>query len=311
MKNAVWRFFGSIGIIVTVFFVIILIFAFKGMNSFYDGPAVIKKEALLVLDLRGIIIDGRRFLKELRRYRDDDNIKGVIVRIDSPGGVVGPSQEIFAELKKTREELKKPVIASVNGVAASGAYYAAVAADKIITNPGSIMGSIGVIMEFANLEGLYSWAKIQRYSLKTGKYKDAGADYRRMTEDERHLLQGMIDEVLEQFVKAVADGRKLTADRVRQIADGRIITGETSVKLGLADQVGTFSDAVKIAGEMSGLGAEPELFMPQLERPSPFDLLRSFEEEDNGENSISKVIDQVTQRQLLGKPLFLMPGVAL
>lgn len=311
MKNAVWRFFGAIGIVVTVFFIIILVFAFKGMNSLYDGPAVIKKEALLVLDLRGIIIDGRRFLKELRRYRDNDNIKGVIVRIDSPGGVVGPSQEIFAELKKTREELKKPVIASVNGVAASGAYYAAVAADKIITNPGSIMGSIGVIMEFANLEGLYSWAKIQRYSLKTGKYKDAGADYRRMTDDERHLLQDMIDEVLEQFVKAVADGRKLTVDRVRQIADGRIITGETSVKLGLADQVGTFSDAVKIAGEMSGLGAEPELFVPQLDRPSPFDLLRSFEEEDNGENSISKVIDQVTQRQILGKPLFLMPGVTL
>lgn len=282
-----------------------------------ETPAALgNKGAVMVLDLRGMIIDGKKILTALRKYRGEKNVKAILVRIDSPGGVVGPSQEIYAELKRTREEYKIPIVASVNGLAASGAYYSAVAADKIVTNPGSMLGSIGVIIEFANLEELYKWAKIKRYSLKTGRYKDAGAEYRDMTDDEKNLFQSMINEVLEQFIKAVAEGRKLDVEKVRAIADGRVITGETAVKMGLADSLGTYTDALRLAGELGGLGADPETFIPSTEKHSPWDFFRDLEDEEQtsfskigGMDSLTNLFDRVTARELTGKPLFLMPGV--
>jgi protease-4 len=268
----------------------------------------------MVLDLKGMIVDGKKLLTALRKYRKEESVKAVLLRIDSPGGVVGPSQEIFAELKRTREEFKIPVVATVNGMAASGAYYSAVAADKIVTNPGSMLGSIGVIIEFANLEELYKWAKIKRYSLKTGRYKDAGAEYRDMTEDERNLFQSMINEVLNQFIKAVADGRKLEFEKVKGIADGRVFTGETAVKLGLADQIGTYTDALRIAGELGGLGKDPKVFVPPTEKHSPFEMLMNYQDEEEEDavsavGAVSKIFDRVTARELVGKPLFMMPGM--
>src|SRR5690606_11268816 len=145
------------------------------------------------------------------------------------------------ELKRTKEEFGKPIVASCNSLAASGAFYAAMGADKIIVNPGTLVGSIGVIIEFANLEKLYDWAKIERYALKTGPYKDAGAEYRKLTDAERALFQGTLDEVLSQFVGAIASGRKMDEDRVRKFADGRIFTGQWAVDEGFADKVGTYS----------------------------------------------------------------------
>lgn len=265
----------------------------------------IGKASLLYLDLDGIILDGKDFLENLRKYAAEDHIKGVLIKINSPGGVVGPSQEIYSELKRIREELKKPVVVSCNALAASGAYYAAVAADKIITNPGTLMGSIGVIMEFANLEKLYDWAHINRYSIKTGAYKDAGADYRPMTQDEKALFQDMINEVLEQFKKAVMEGRKLDRDVVDKYADGRIFVGETAVKLGFADQVGTFEDARRLAGEMAGLGKDPELFKPKKKRENIFELLGDASSE---ESRFEKLAGRILNLDLSGRPLYLMPG---
>ncbi len=312
MRNSVWKFFGVIGIIVTIFFVLTVILVGKGMNEMMGDrfPAVLKKDSILVLDLRGVIMDGRKFLHDLRKYRDNKEIKGVLVRIDSPGGVVGPSQEIYSELKRVRDELKKPVVVSISGLAASGGFYSAVAADWIVTTPGAIVGSIGVIMEFANLEGLYDWAKVKRYSLTTGKFKDTGAEYRKMNEEEKSYLQGMINEVLSQFIAAVADGRKIPEDKVRLIADGRIVTGAGALKLGLVDQVGTFTDAVRKIGALTNLGDDPELYTPVPERPSPLDFLKSFDggEEDTESKAVGKIIDAVVRRELIGKPLFLMPG---
>lgn len=318
MKNAFVRFFASVGIMVTVFFVVVIFLVNKGlMNLSGEQPLNFdKKGVVMVLDLRGMIMDGKRVLNPLRKYKDEESVKAILLRVDSPGGVVGPSQEIYAELKRVREELKKPVIVSVSGLAASGAYYAAVAADKIVTNPGSMLGSIGVIIEFANLEELYKWAKIKRYSLKTGRYKDAGAEYRGMTDDEKNLFQSMINEVLEQFIKAVAEGRKLSVDKVRAVADGRVITGETAVQLGLADQLGTYSDALALAGELAGLGKDPEVFTPAAERPHPLDFLSGYAEDAEetsksplGQGALSDLFDHVTARELVGRPLFLMPGV--
>src|SRR5690606_7819038 len=139
------------------------------------------------------------------KYREEDHIKAVVVQVNSPGGVVGPSQEIYSEIVRTREEYKKPVVFSCLGLAASGAYYAAAGADKFVVNPGCMVGSIGVIMQFANLEKLLSWAKIERYALKTGAFKDTGAEYRPMGAEERAMLEDLLNSVLGQFKKAIVD----------------------------------------------------------------------------------------------------------
>jgi protease-4 len=177
---------------------------------------------------------------------------------------------------------------------------------------------MGVIMEFANLEKLYDWAKVSRYVIKTGAYKDSGAEYRSMRDDERALFQSMADEILGQFKKAVAEGRKLTLEKVTQYADGRVFTGETAVKLGFADEVGTFDDAVKMAGQMAGLGEEPELFEPPPKRPSLQDILSEVRSRVSApragvdtvgfDSAIGGIVNRVLRPELLGKPLFLMPG---
>ncbi|MCH2533047.1 MAG: signal peptide peptidase SppA [Bdellovibrionales bacterium] len=298
------KFFTVIGVIVSVMFVFSLLGAFFGLSKFGSIQGTVTENSILYLDLDGVIIDGKTFLKNLRKYRDDKHIKGVVVRVNSPGGVVGPSQEIYAELKRVREEWQKPVVVTVSSVAASGAYYAAIAANKVIVNPGSMLGSIGVIMEFANLEGLYNWANIKRFALKTGPYKDSGAEYRPMREDEKQLFQNLIDGVHTQFIDAVVESRKLEENVVRKYSDGRVFTGETAVSLGFADQVGTFDDAVRSVGELSGLGAKPKLFEPPKERPNVFDFLAEMK----SSISIEESIERLTQMNLSGQPLLIFPG---
>lgn len=264
----------------------------------------VSKSSILALDLEGVITDGKDFLELLRKHRKDPHIKGVLIRINSPGGVVGPSQEIFDEIKRTREEFKKPVIAYCSAVAASGAYYSAVGADKIFTTPGCMMGSIGVIMEFMNLEKLYDWAKVHRYSITTGKFKDAGAEYKELTAEQRALFQDMLDDVLKQFKAAIIEGRKMKPEFLDQYADGRIFTGQQAVKLGFADQVGSWEDARKALGEMTGLGANPEVFKGKKQRG-----FMEFLEDATGEESrITKWIDSRMGAQLNARPLFLLPG---
>ncbi|MCB9026701.1 MAG: signal peptide peptidase SppA [Bdellovibrionaceae bacterium] len=264
----------------------------------------LSKNSILVLDLDGIIFDNKDFLEDLSKYAKKKEIKGVLVRINSPGGAVGPSQEIYSELKRVREELQKPVVATVMTLAASGGYYAAVSADQIVTNPGSLMGSIGVIMQFANMKDLYKWAKVDRYVIKTGEYKDSGADYRDMRPDERELFSEMITEVHTQFKTAVMNGRKLNKDVVEKYSDGRVFTGETAVKLGFADQLGTYEDSLRIIGELSGLGSEPEVFIPPKHRPDFFDLLA----ESKTENIFKKTLGEVFKLKIMAQPMYLMPG---
>src|SRR6185312_1803206 len=192
--------------------------------SLFGGRSPIKissKNSIMKLKLEGIIVDEDRLLSALRKYRKENSIKAFVIETNSPGGVVGPSQELNAEFKRTREEFKKPVVVVSQGLLASGAYYAAVGADKIIVAPGALVGSIGVIMEFANLEKLYDWAKVSRYSITTGKFKDSGAEYRSMRADERALFQNLINQVWLQFKQAVADGRGLKLADVEPYADGR------------------------------------------------------------------------------------------
>jgi protease-4 len=298
------------GILMTMatLFVVFFLVSVGGAIGAYmkDHQKSVMEPSVLVLDLEGVIIDGEEILEHLREYRDDDKIKGVLVRVNSPGGVVGASQEIASELLRLKTEFKKPVVVAAQNVIASGAYYAATSADKIIVNPGAIVGSIGVIMEFANLERLYDWAKINPYVLKTGNYKDSGSPHRPMRDDERKLFQSMIDEVLAQFKKAVAEGRKLAPEVVDQYADGRIFSGQEAVRLGFADQVGTYEDAVKIIGELSGLGKEPELFTPPKLNNNT-SLLAELAESTMS-SPVQKFVDTMFHPQLMGKPLYILPS---
>ena len=297
---------------------VFLFVIFAGFGSFlsffgigHEGEKP-KSEAILVVDLRGVILDGRKILQELRSYAGEPQIKGVLVRIDSPGGVVGPSQEIFADLDRIRKVLKKPVVASCGGVCASGAYYAALGADQIFVNPGTLVGSIGVIMEFANLEGLYSWAKVRRYSMTTGKFKDTGADYRDMRPEEREYIQSTLLEVLDQFKTAVQVSRQISPAQAAAVADGRIFTGLKAIELKLADATGSYSEALRQLGKLSGLGEDPEVFRPP--RPRSFmDFIQGGGEDEVesvalGKVSVADFAREVFLPQILGRPLYLMPS---
>lgn len=301
-----------------VFLVLILLiltailFLFIGstmMSFFQEGSSRVAGQSVLLLKLEGVILDGEKFLKDLKKYRDNSNVKAVVVQINSPGGVVGPSQEINAELNYVRDELKKPVVAACGGMAASGAYYVAVAADKIVANPGSLMGSIGVIMEFVNLEDLYSWAKIKRYSISSGPFKGAGSEYRGLKDEERKLFQDMINEVHQQFENAVSKGRNLDLAKVKPYADGRIFTGQTGVDIGFVDQVGTLEDAIRLAAELAGIRGTPEIFEPPRRKPGIWDFV--FSAEDQAASYLKPAASDFIKNQLrrLGQPLYLLPGV--
>lgn len=212
-----------------------------------------------VLEVKGVISDSKKIIAKLNRLNENESVKGIVIRLDSPGGSVGPSQEIYEAVKK----IKKPVVASMGSVAASGAFYVACAAPKVYANPGTLTGSIGVIMEFANLEKLYDWAKIKRYSIKTGKFKDAGAEYREMTTEDRALLQGVVDDVLSQFKAAVASGRKLSSEKVTAVADGRIFSGMQAKQLGLVDELGTLQDAVDEVAKQAKITGKPRVVYPE------------------------------------------------
>ncbi len=300
------KFFQIIGFIVFCLFVLGLFSIGSGLSSLVGKEKKLGSDSVLMLELDGVILDGKKFLKDLRKYRALDEVKGILVQMNSPGGVVGPSQEIYSELKKTREVYKKPVVVSGSGLVASGAFYAAMGADKVITNPGTLMGSIGVIMEFANLSKLYDWAKIQRYVVKTGAYKDTGAEYREMREDEKKLLTTLMDDVLMQFKTAISQGRNMPMDKVTQYADGRIFTGKEAVELGFADQVGTLSDAIEVIGELSGLGKNPEIFEAPKEHESVLEFLMDGAESRLKLNPVESVKSTM---KLMGQPLFILPGV--
>ena len=224
------------------------------------------KNGIGVIDLQGIMMTSEETLADLAEFRQDSNIKAVLVRIDSPGGAVGAAQEIYQDIQRTAKV--KPVVASMASVAASGGYYAALGATKIFANPGTMTGSIGVIIKFANLEKILDKVGYQAEVIKSGTNKDIGSFSRAMTPAERDLLQEMIDNVHSQFIQAVADNRKLAIDTVRSLADGRVFTGSQAKEFGLIDQLGNFTDAVDQAMHLAGLGGEP----PNLIYPEPKDF---------------------------------------
>jgi protease-4 len=255
------------GVLLSLFFISIWVLSyFTGREESLWG-----EEKVAIIEIKGVILDPQPVVEKLIKFRKNEQVKAIVLRIDSPGGGVGPAQEIHAEVKKVQRE--KKVLVSMGSVAASGGYYIACAADRILANPGSITGSIGVIVESLNVEELFRKLGLRSTVIKSGKHKDIASPLRKMTPEEKKLLQGVLDSVHEQFIRAVADGRNLPLEKVRTLADGRIFSGDQAKNLGLVDELGNLQDTIALAAKMAGIKGEPEVIYPEKKRFSLLDLL--------------------------------------
>jgi protease-4 len=262
--------------LVLVFFVglSLITMAWWKKDSFWSA-----KDKVGVIEINGLITKSLPTLKNLRKFSDEEHIKAIVVRIDSPGGAVGPSQEIMREIEKVRK--KKKVVASLGTVAASGGYYVACAADLIMTNPGTATGSLGVIMKLVNVEDLVKKLGVDFYSLQAGDLKDLGSPFRAMTPAERAVLQNLLNDIHQQFIADIARNRKLPVEKVKNLADGSVYTGQQAKELGLVDEMGNFEDAVEKAGRLGGIKGKVETVFPEKKRFSILSLLLGHDIQDS------------------------------
>jgi protease-4 len=233
------------------------------INTIFPDLDLSSEERIAVIRVEGVILDAQQTISELKRYGENPLVKAIVIRIDSPGGGVVPSQEIHDAVKRIRDKHNKLVIASMGTVAASGGYYIAAATDRIVANPGTLTGSIGVIMELANVEGLMKKIGVESVVIKSGDHKDLGSPFRAMNGEDRRILQNVMDDVHSQFIEAVAAGRALDIKEVRAVADGRIFTGRQAKTAKLVDELGDLNDAIKLAAEMGGIEGEPRVVEPR------------------------------------------------
>lgn len=262
--------------------VIIILVVFISLISSYFGDGYSRAalgDRIGVIEINGVIKSSDQIVKQLAEFGKDKKVKTIIVRIDSPGGAVGPSQEIYREIIKIRKE--KPVVASIGTLGASGGYYIASAATKIVANEGSVTGSIGVIIQFFNFQQLLGKIGVKSNVVKSGEFKDAGSPTRDLTKEERELIQGVIDDVHNQFVDAVAKGRNLKREDVAKVADGRIITGRQAKELKLIDEIGNLNDAVELAKRLANIEGEAKLVYPRKKKVGLMDLLNGLSESES------------------------------
>src|SRR5436853_7546961 len=224
-----------------------------------------------VVDLDGVILSPNPVVQQLKKFADEDDIKAIILHVNSPGGGVAASEEIYREVKRIRDDKKKRIVASIESVGASGAYYVSSATNKIYADKGSIVGSIGVIAEWVNYGDLLHWAKLKDITMKAGEFKDTGSPTRDMTPAEKEYLQSLIDDMHTQFIQAVADGRKTKFDDIKAIANGKVWTGEQALSMKLIDQVGDFQAAVDDTARSVGIKGELVLVHPERDRTTVLD----------------------------------------
>ena len=258
---------------------IVLIFIMVGNQSGgqrYDGVKLsIKGDKIAVIELSGPIYSARDIVRQFKKYGEHKSIKAILFRIESPGGGISPSQEIYQAVKRVRDS-GKPVVASMGAVAASGGYYVALGADTIMANPGTTTGSIGVILEITNLRELFDKIGIRFDIIKTGRFKDTGSPHRDLTEADRRFLQNYVNDAFDQFMDVVAEERGMKKYKVKQLADGRVFTGRQAEKEGLIDLLGDFEDAIDLTAKLGGIEGEPVLVREYQRRRSVYDLF--FEE---------------------------------
>ncbi|MGQ9631225.1 MAG: signal peptide peptidase SppA [bacterium] len=227
--------------------------------------------AIGVVRIRGEIFRSDPIIEELHRYRDNPAVKAIVLELNTPGGSVVASQEIYREVLKARE--KKPIVAVMREAAASGGYYIACAANRIVASPGTITGSIGVIAIFPNVEGLFDKIGVKYTVVKSSAFKDIGLPSREMTEEEKAVIQGVVDDDYRQFIKVVAEARNMSEEEVRKLADGRIYTGSQALNLGLVDELGNFQDGLDVAAKLGGIEGKPRILRLERRRFSLFGLL--------------------------------------
>ncbi len=230
-------------------------------------------DKIAVVDLEGVILSPKDTVEQLRKYGDDSSIKAIIIHVNSPGGGAAASEEIYREVLRIRDVKKKRIVASIESVGASGAYYVSSATNKIFADQASVVGSIGVIMELYNYEELMKWAKLKAIVLKAGEFKDTGSPVRELTPAERAYLQGLLDNMHTQFIHSVAEGRHMKDAEILPLADGKVWTGEQAMPLKLIDQIGDFRAAIADTAKSVGIKGEPTIVRPEKDRKSLLDLL--------------------------------------
>lgn len=247
---------GILSLSILLFFVAVFFYAyFTGGEG--QVLSLLGGEGVGVLQIEGSINQSRRVIQNIKRVREAKKIKAVVVRIDSPGGGVAATQEIYEEIRKLKKN--KPVIASLGGMATSGGYYIASACDQIVANPGTLTGSIGVIMQLGNVEGLMRKLGLKGYNIKSGPHKDMGSPLRSLSREGRAIFQSLVDNVHGQFVSAVAEGRGMPESKIRGLADGRVYSGEQAKGLGLVDHLGNLEDAIDLAAKRVGIKGTPKV----------------------------------------------------
>jgi protease-4 len=264
-----------IGVIIVLsflFFLFIILMGLSGISTEEGTYFYSFGKKVAIVEVYGTINNSNEIIRQLKKYAKDTSIPALVLDIDSPGGGVVPSQEIYEEVLKFKEEGKK-VVASLRGLGASGGYYVACAADTIVANPGTLTGSIGVIFEFPVIQELFKKIGVRFEVVKRGELKEVGTWNRSMTKEERDLLQSVIDDTYDQFVKAVVEGRGLDQEKVLELADGRVFTGRQAKDLGLIDELGDLEDAIKIAGKMGGIEGVPKTIREKPKKVNIVDIL--------------------------------------
>ena len=266
-----WLLFGGGAFLLFVGAVFTLVYlSFNGSNEeSFSGFG----DKIGVVELEGVILSPKQVVSQLKKFAEDDSIKAIILHVNSPGGGVAASEEIYREVKRIHDAKKKRIVASIETVGASGAYYVASASDKIYADKGSIVGSIGVIAQWVNYAELLQWAKLKSITMKAGEFKDTGNPAREMTPAEQQYLQALIDNMHTQFIQAVAEGRKMKESDIRLIANGKVWTGEQAFPMKLVDQIADFEDAVKDTAKDVGIKGEPSLVWPPKPKRSGLDLM--------------------------------------
>ena len=292
-SRAGFFFLGAFSGCAVLFVLFFLLAALIGASRSQSGEFSLSTQKIAIIPIEGEIVEARDTIDLLRRYNHNASVKAIVIRLNTPGGAIAPSQEIYSEIRKERAKSGKPVIASVDSVGASGGYYIASACDEIVANPGSITGSIGVILDWMNVEDLVHWAHMKRETITSGAMKAAGSPYRELTDAQRQYLQRIVLQLHQQFVKAVAVGRagRITEQQVASLADGRVFTGEEALQLHLIDNLGNLSDAVALAARKAGVRGEPVTIYPRRRDHSILDLLT-----DSGDSQ--SMIERVVARQI-------------
>jgi len=268
-RTLIWLLLGG-GAFVLLAVVVVAVVLTVSSDEAADFPF---SDRIQVVEVDGELVQSRPIIEQLKRYEDSNSVKAILLDIDSPGGGVAVSQEIYTEIKRLREKKDKIIVAYLSSTGASGAYYISCGANKIVANPGTIVGSIGVIAEWVNYADLLEWAKLKEIVFKTGEFKDTGSATRALTDNERKYFQGLIDDMYVQFVEAVSSGRKLDLQDVRAMADGRVFTGRDAKERKLIDETGNFQDAVDLTAKLAGISGKPRLLRVNRQRVTLLDVL--------------------------------------